>query len=310
MPPLPTPHDQVSAVRRFTRFYTNRLGVLREGLLDSPFTLTEARVLYELANRPHPTATDLGRELSLDGGYLSRILKRFEEQGLLNRERSSMDARQAVLALTEAGREAFARLDEGSRRQVGGLLRPLREAERARLVGAMSTIETLLGERAGPGAPYSLRPHRPGDIGWIVHRHGALYAQEYGWDETFEALVAEIAAGFIKDFDPKQERCWIAEKDGEVVGSVLLVKGTDEAAKLRLLYVEPKARGLGIGRRFVEECVRFARAAGYRRLTLWTNDVLHAARSLYRRAGFTLVRSEPHRSFGQDLVGEYWEMEL
>jgi DNA-binding MarR family transcriptional regulator/GNAT superfamily N-acetyltransferase len=307
-----SPHasDPVAAVRQFTRFYTNRLGVLRESLLGSPFSLTEARVLYELAKRSEPTARDLVADLGLDAGYLSRILKRFERAGLLERQRSASDGRRALLALTAAGRAGFARLDEASRREVQGVLSGLSDGERARLVEAMRTVERLLGAPAGPGLPYTLRPHRPGDMGFIVHRHGALYAQEYGWDETFEALVAEIAAGFIKDFDPKRERCWIAEKEGEIVGSVLLVRQSDEVAKLRLLYVEPKARGLGIGRRFVEECIRFARAAGYRRLTLWTNDVLHAARSIYGKAGFTLVRSEPHHSFGQDLVGEFWEMEL
>ncbi len=302
--------ERTQAVRRFTRFYTGRLGVLQEGLLDSAFSLTEARVLYELANRNRPTATDLGRDLGLDPGYLSRILKRFEAAGLLERARSNQDARQSHLVLTEAGRAAFVPLDRASRDQVGRLLAGLSEADQRRLVEAMGTIEALLGEAGEPKAPYTLRPHRPGDMGWIVHRHGALYAQEYGWDDTFEALVAEIAATFIKDFDPKRERCWIAEKDGEIVGSVLLVRQSDEVAKLRLLYVEPKARGLNIGRRFVEECIRFARSAGYRRITLWTNDVLHAARKIYADAGFTLVAAEPHRSFGQDLVGENWELTL
>jgi DNA-binding MarR family transcriptional regulator/GNAT superfamily N-acetyltransferase len=302
--------ERTQAVRRFTRFYTGRLGVLQEGLLDSAFSLTEARVLYELANRSRPTATDLGRDLGLDPGYLSRILKRFEAAGLLERARSNQDARQSHLALTEAGRAAFVPLDRASREQVGRLLSGLSDADQRRLVEAMGTIEALLGEAGEPKAPYTLRPHRPGDMGWIVHRHGALYAQEYGWDDTFEALVAEIAATFIKDFDPKRERCWIAEKDGEIVGSVLLVRQSEEVAKLRLLYVEPKARGLNIGRRFVEECIRFARSAGYRRITLWTNDVLHAARKIYADAGFTLVAAEPHRSFGQDLVGENWELTL
>ncbi|HEV2604217.1 MAG TPA: helix-turn-helix domain-containing GNAT family N-acetyltransferase [Microvirga sp.] len=302
--------ERTQAVRRFTRFYTGRLGVLQEGLLDSAFSLTEARVLYELANRSRPTATVLGRDLGLDPGYLSRILKRFEAAGLLERARSNQDARQSHLALTEAGRAAFVPLDRASREQVGRLLSGLSDADQRRLVEAMGTIEALLGEAGEPKAPYTLRPHRPGDMGWIVHRHGALYAQEYGWDDTFEALVAEIAATFIKDFDPKRERCWIAEKDGEIVGSVLLVRQSEEVAKLRLLYVEPKARGLNIGRRFVEECIRFARSAGYRRITLWTNDVLHAARKIYADAGFTLVAAEPHRSFGQDLVGENWELTL
>jgi DNA-binding MarR family transcriptional regulator/GNAT superfamily N-acetyltransferase len=306
---MSTPSDPVAAVRRFTRFYTSRLEVLREGLLDSAFSLTEARVLYELATRDRPMAADLGRELALDAGYLSRILKRFEEGGLLARTRSASDGRQAHLVLTAAGRAAFAPLDARSRAQVGGLLAGLSAPDRDRLVAAMRVIEGLLDPDPAPPS-YILRPHRPGDMGWIVHRHGALYAQEYGWDETFEALVAGIAAEFIRDFDPRRERAWIAEKDGEIVGSVLLVRQSDEVAKLRLLYVEPQARGLGIGRHFVDECIRFARAAGYRRLTLWTNDVLHAARALYAKAGFTLAKTEPHRSFGQDLVGEFWEMEL
>jgi DNA-binding MarR family transcriptional regulator/GNAT superfamily N-acetyltransferase len=308
--PIAPSDDQIAAVRQFTRFYTGRLGVLQEGLLDSGFSLTEARVLYELANRDRPTATELGRDLGLDAGYLSRILKRFEDQGLVVRTRSESDARQSHLELTEAGRRSFEPLDQRSRRQVNGLLTDLAEADRARLVDAMSTIRTLLDQGDTPSEPYLLRPHRPGDMGWIVHRHGALYAKEYGWDDSFEALVADIAAAFIRDFDPKRERCWIAEKDGEIVGSVLLVRQDEEVAKLRLLYVEPRARGLGIGRRLVDECIGFARAAGYRRISLWTNDVLHAARAIYRAAGFRLVRSEPHHSFGHDLVGEFWELEL
>jgi DNA-binding MarR family transcriptional regulator/predicted GNAT family acetyltransferase len=306
----PVPPATVTALRRFTRFYTGRMGVLREGLLDSTFSLTEARVLYELANRDRPTSRDLVRDLDIDAGYLSRILKRFEQQGLLQKSRSSHDGRHAHLALTDNGREAFLPLNAASGDKACELLAPLSEADRQRLVEAMALIESLLGRTPRDKAPYLLRPHRPGDMGWIVHRHGALYAQEYGWDDTFEALVAEIAAGFIKDFDPKRERCWIAESEGEIVGSVLLVGETDEVAKLRLLYVEPKARGLGIGKRFVEECIRFARASGYRRITLWTNDVLHAARNIYAASGFSLVRAEPHHSFGHDLVGENWELEL
>jgi DNA-binding MarR family transcriptional regulator/GNAT superfamily N-acetyltransferase len=305
----PELETRTEAVRRFTRFYTRRLGVLREGLLDSSFGLTEARLLYEIAHGDGVTASGLATTLELDPGYVSRILRRFREQGLVRRRPCPRDRRAQRLTLTEAGRLAFAPLDQRSREMVFRLIAPLSEASRQRLVEAMRTIEGLL-EAGGPENGVSLRPHRPGDMGWIVHRHGALYAQEYGWDESFEALVAEIAASFIKDFDPKRERCWIAEKDGAIVGSVLLVRQSDEEAKLRLLYVEPQARGLGVGRRFVEEAIRFAKAAGYRRLTLWTNDVLAAARHLYAAAGFTLVRREPHRSFGQDLVGEYWELDL
>jgi DNA-binding MarR family transcriptional regulator/predicted N-acetyltransferase YhbS len=311
MLPISAAEDRrIQAVRQFTRFYTRRLGVLQEGLLDSPFSLTEARVLYELANRERPTAAELGRDLGLDAGYLSRILKRFEDQNLIERARSNSDARQSHLSLTVMGREAFTPLDRRSRDQVAAMLDELSEPDRRRLLEAMNAIEDLLDRAPQPRAPYTLRPHRPGDMGWIVHRHGALYAQEYGWNETFEALVAEIAASFIKDFDPKRERCWIAEKDGEIIGSVLLVKQSDEVAKLRLLFVEPQARGLGIGRHFVEECVRFARTAGYKRITLWTNDVLHAARHIYSQAGFQLVKAESHYSFGHDLVGENWELEL
>ncbi|KAA2237395.1 bifunctional helix-turn-helix transcriptional regulator/GNAT family N-acetyltransferase [Salinarimonas soli] len=302
--------DRTQAVRRFTRFYTRRLGVLEEGLLGSDLTLVEARVLYELATREAPMAGAIAADLGLDAGYLSRILRRFVERGLLARTRSESDGRRRVLALTPLGRETFAPLDRRSREQVGALMSRLSDVDQHRLVSAMATIETLLGDGEAAGAAYGLRPHRPGDMGWIVHRHGALYAQEYGWDDTFEALVAEIAAGFVKSFDPKGDRCWIAEKDGEIVGSVLLVRQDATTAKLRLLYVEPKARGLGIGRRFVAEAVAFARGAGYRRITLWTNDILHAARRLYAEAGFRLVQEEPHHSFGQDLVGEVWELLL
>jgi len=302
--------DRVAAFRRFTRFYTRRLGVLREGLLDSPFTLTEARVLYELAHRPSPTSGELCQELELDPGYLSRILKRFEEQGLVRRERSASDGRQHHLTLTDMGREAFAPLDRQSREQIAALLTPLPENDQERIVGAMRLIEERLGGLTDTDAPLTLRPHHPGDMGWIVHRHGALYFQEYGWDETFEALVAEIVAGFVKSFDPDRERCWIAERDGQILGSIFIVRQSDEVAKLRLLYVEPKARGLGVGKRLVDEAIRFSRERGYRQVTLWTNDVLHAARGIYAKAGFRLVSAEAHHSFGHDLVGENWILDL
>jgi DNA-binding MarR family transcriptional regulator/GNAT superfamily N-acetyltransferase len=302
--------ERIAAIRRFNRFYTQKIGVLREGLHESPFSLAEARVLYELAHRPPLTASALAKDLALDAGYLSRILRRFEARGLVERARSEIDGRQSFVALTEAGRTAFAPLDRGSRKEIGALLGTRAEPEQRRLVAAARTIEELLG--AGPvrEEPYLLRPHRPGDMGWVVHRHGVLYAEEYGWDESFEALVAEVTAEFVKGFDPKRERCWIAEKDGAIVGSVFLVRKSDEVAKLRLLYVEPGARGFGLGRRLVEECVRFARRVGYRRITLWTNSVLVAARHIYEGAGFALVASEPHRSFGHDLVGETWERDL
>jgi DNA-binding MarR family transcriptional regulator len=283
---------------------------LREGYLESPFSLTEVRVLYELAHREETTASEIGGELGLDAGYLSRILRGFEKQGLIHKRPSESDGRRSLLRLTEGGREAFARLDARWRDDVGAMLGGMSIVGQERLVGAMRTIEELLGARPEPEVPYLLRPHWPGDMGWVVHRHGVLYAIEYGWDERFEALVAEIVANFIQRYDPKLERCWIAERDGEVVGSVFIVKQTEEIAKLRLLLVEPKARGLGIGSRLVEECVRFARQAGYRKITLWTNDVLDAARRIYEAKGFRLVHEEPHHSFGHDLVGQTWELVL
>jgi DNA-binding MarR family transcriptional regulator/N-acetylglutamate synthase-like GNAT family acetyltransferase len=301
---------RVADVRRFSRFYTQKIGVLRRAYLQSPFTLTEARVLYELAHRERSTASELGRDLGLDAGYLSRILRRFEKKGLLTRKTAAEDGRQQVLSLTRKGEEAFAPLNVRSRDEIATLLGPLSERQQKRLVEAMQEIETLLGAAPEPKAPYMLRPHQPGDIGWVTHRHGVLYAQEYGWDETFEALVAEVAAAFIRNFDPRKERCWIAEKDGEIVGSAFLVKKSSTVAKIRLVYVEPKARGLGIGARLTAECERFARQAGYKKITLWTNSILLAARHIYEKAGFRLVASEPHHSFGHDLVGETWEKKL
>ena len=301
---------RVAAVRRFNRFYTQRIGVLQDGLLSSSFSLTEARVLYELAHREQPTASELGKDLGLDAGYLSRVLRGFERRGLIERRPSKADGRQNLLSLTDAGRAAFAPLDERSHSEIGAMLRPLPAPGQRRLIEAMGAIERLLGAPPEPAAPYLLRPHRPGDLGWIVHRHGVLYAQEYGFDERFEALVAKVAAQFLQSFDARRERCWIAERAGEIVGSVLLVRASDEVAKLRLLLVEPEARGLGIGARLVEECERFARQAGYQKITLWTNSVLDAARRIYEKAGYRLVREEPHHSFGQDLVGETWELDL
>lgn len=301
----------VTAVRHFNRFYTQKIGVLHEGHLESDFSLTEVRVLYELANREKPTAAELSRDLGLDPGYLSRVLRGFGSRGLVARERSEADGRQSLMRLTQRGRDAFARLNARSSDEVGALLARLSPAAQRRLLNAMRTIEELLGGRVEQEkVPYLLRQHRPGDMGWVVQRHGALYFQEYGWDERFEALVASIAAKFIQEYEPKRERCWIAERDGENVGSVVLVQESKTVAKLRLLLVEPSARGLGIGARLVDECVRFAREAGYRKVRLWTNDVLHAARHLYEDAGFVLVHSEPHHSFGHDLVGETWELKL
>jgi DNA-binding MarR family transcriptional regulator/N-acetylglutamate synthase-like GNAT family acetyltransferase len=301
---------RVAAVRRFNRFYTKRIGVLHEGLLQSPFPLTEARVLYELAEHEGVTATELARELGLDAGYLSRILRRFGERGLIRRTPSQADGRQHHLWLTERGRAEFAPLDEASRAEGGAMLAELSEAQQDGLLEAMGTLERLLGGRPSPEHPYVLRRHRPGDMGWVVHRHGVLYAEEYGWDERFEALVAGIVAQFVQHHDPRGERCWIAERDGERLGSVFLVKESEEMAKLRLLLVEPRARGLGIGTRLVQECEVFAREAGYRTIRLWTNSVLHAARRIYEHAGYRLVHEEPHHSFGHDLVGETWELQL
>jgi DNA-binding MarR family transcriptional regulator/GNAT superfamily N-acetyltransferase len=302
--------EHVSIVRGFNRSYTKRIGVLHEGLLGSRFSLTEVRVLYELAHRDRPTAVELSRELGLDPGYLSRILRGFKRRGLISKARSTADGRQNHLSLTARGQKVFAPLDRRSQDEVRAVLSGLTPTDQRRLVQAMQTVEGLLSPRREAGVPYLLRPHQPGDMGWVIHRHGALYAQEYGWDETFEALVAEIAAKFIREFDAKRERCWIAEREGEIVGSVFLVKKSPTVAKLRLMYVEPKARGLGIGKRLVEECLRFARQVGYRKITLWTNSVLLAARRIYQKAGFRLVQEERHHSFGHDLVGETWELEL
>ncbi|MEE1612008.1 bifunctional helix-turn-helix transcriptional regulator/GNAT family N-acetyltransferase [Microvirga sp. CF3016] len=308
MPKLPT-DEQIEKVRSFNRFYTRHIGLLNEGLLESAFSLTEARVLYELAHRGPLTAADLGRELGLDAGYLSRLLKRFDSQGLIQRIPSKGDRRQLLLSLTDRGLEAFKPLNQASAAQVATMLSDLSASEREHLVQAMATVERLVGG-APNSNPYILRSHQTGDIGWIAHRQGLLYAQEYGWDQTFEALVAEIAAVFVRNFDPKWERCWIAERDGEILGSVFLVRHSDEVAKLRLLYVEPSARGLGLGRRLVDECIGFARAKGYKTLTLWTNDVLAAARRIYEAEGFRLVKEEAHHSFGKDLIGQTWNLDL
>jgi DNA-binding MarR family transcriptional regulator/GNAT superfamily N-acetyltransferase len=304
------PDRRVEAVRRFNRFYTRQIGVLNEGLAQSPFSLTEARVLYELAQHERLSASEIGKELGLDAGYLSRILRSFEGRGLIQRIPSEADGRQSLISLTDPGRAAFAPLEAGTRAEVGALLCRLPSAEQERVVEAMRAIETLLSERGENRAPYVLRPPLPGDMGWVIHRHGVLYAQEYGWDERFEALVAEIVTSYMRNHDDRREYCWIAERDGKAVGSVFLVAASDEVAKLRLLLVEPEARGLGIGARLVTECQRFARHAGYRRITLWTNNVLHAARHIYEKAGYRLVNEEPHHSFGHDLVGETWELAL
>ena len=301
---------RVAAVRAFNRFYTAQIGLLQKGYLESPFSLTEVRVLYELAHGDQPTATELAAALQLDEGYLSRILQRFQELGFLARKHSKADGRQRHLSLTQKGRKVFAPLDARSYAEISSMLGRLAPASQKQLVVAMQTIEKVLKKEGEPAAPVVLRPHQPGDMGWVVHRHGVLYAQEYGWDERFEALVAEIAAKFIQNFDPKRERCWIAEKDGVPVGSVFLVYKSDQVAKLRLLLVEPSARGFGIGVRLVDECIRFARKRGYRKITLWTQSVLYAARHIYEKAGFKLVQQEKHHSFGHSLVSETWELRL
>ena len=302
--------DHVAAVRRFNRLYTRQIGLLGQGYLQSPFSLAEVRVLYELAHRDAPTASEIAKALGLDAGYLSRMLLSFRKRGYLARKASEKDARQNNLALTKKGRGAFAALDAKQEAEVAAMIGRLSPSDQNRLCGAMESIATLLGERPEPKTPYILRAHQPGDMGWVIHRHGVLYAEEYGFDESFEALVARIAAEFIEKFDPKRERCWIAERDGSIVGSVFLVKKSDRVAKLRLLLVEPSARGLGIGGRLVEECVRFARQAGYRKITLWTQSHLDAARGIYRKNGFRVVKRERHQSFGQKLVGETWELSL
>jgi DNA-binding MarR family transcriptional regulator/ribosomal protein S18 acetylase RimI-like enzyme len=301
---------QIAAIRRFNRFYTRRIGVLEEGLLHSRYSLTEARVLYELAHRDGVTAGELGRDLGVDSGYLSRIIQGFVSRRLVGRKTSHDDARQRRLALTPKGRRAFAPLDRRSKKEVAAMLAPLSDSDRARLTGAMQAIERLLEAPRIGGAPFVLRTHRPGDMGWVTQVHGELYWREFGWDERFEALVARIASEFVDKLDASRERCWIAERDGERVGSVFLVRKSETIARLRLLIVDPRARGLGLGRMLVDECIRFARACRYRTLTLWTQHNLAAARHIYRAAGFKLVARERHALFGVPLVGETWALDL
>lgn len=304
--------NSIEAIRRFNRFYTRHLGLLEDGLLHTPFSLTEARVVYELAHHEETTATHLASELGLDQGYLSRILRGFQKKGLIRKKASTEDRRRQLLSLTESGQLAFARLNSASRGQIEEMLKEIPKGDQLRLLRALGEIEGVLGAAPEHRVPYLLRPHQVGDMGWVVHRHGILYNQEYGWDEHFEALVAEVVAGFIKSYDPNRDRCWIAEKDGVNVGSVFLVKHPDRAgvARLRLLLVEPSARGLGIGQRLVQECTRFARQAGYSVITLWTNSVLDSARRIYEAEGYTLVREHEHHSFGADLIGQDWELQL
>jgi len=303
---------RVEAIRRFNRFYTQRIGVLDEGLLHSSFSLAEARVLYELAHRDRPAAVDLCRDLALDPGYLSRILRRLEKLGLVRRVPAAGDRRRHMLALTDRGRATFAELDARSAKEVSRLIEPLSEGDRNRLAESLATVESVLGaggERA-PRREIALRTHRPGDIGWVVERHGALYAEEYGWYVRFEGLVAKIAGDFLEKNDPRTERAFIAERDARRVGCVFLVRGSRRVARLRLLLVEPEARGVGLGRRLVEECIRFARESGYRKMVLWTQRNLHAARAIYRATGFRKTGEERHESFGAKLVAETWELDL
>jgi len=302
--------QRIDAVRQFNRFYTQKIGVLHEGLLSSPFSLTEVRVLYELAHRERPVASELGKDLGLDPGYLSRILSSFKTKKFIDSKPCEQDGRQSILRLTKKGKAAFAPLNGRARDEIGALLAALSENDQIRLVQAMEGIKEILSPGPKNKTPYLLRPHQPGDMGYVVHLHGMLYAQEYGWDETFEALVAGIVVKFMQNFDAKRERCWIAEVHGEIVGSAFLVKESETVSKLRLLLVHPKARGLGMGKRMVSECLRFARQAGYRKTMLWTNNILLAARHIYESMGFKLVLEEPHHSFGHDLVGETWELEL
>lgn len=309
MPAIPV--DQIAAIRRFNRFYTRRIGVLGDHIYQSPYSLPEVRVLYELAHQDRLTATALSRELGMDPGYLSRLLRGLVRRGLIVRTRSEADARQVQLSLSSKGKQTFAGLDAGSNREVMSLLEPLDDPDRRRLVGALAAVESLLGDAESKRAPaLIIRQHQPGDLGWIVARHGVLYDREYGWDGTFEALVAEIVGRFGKQHDPARERCWVAELDGENVGCVMCCRESDDLARLRLLLVEPGTRGLGLGRTLVDECLKFARRAGYKRMVLWTNDVLTAARRIYEKAGFTLTREDRHHSFGKDLVGQTWEVAL
>jgi len=308
MPEL-TVDAQVGAIRAFNRFYTRKIGVV-DGMASSPFALAEARVLYELAHREQATATDIRKELGLDAGYMSRILREFERRKLIRREQSKTDERQKFLSLTAKGRRAFAPLDARSNRDVVAILEGLSPTKRKQLVDAVQAVRRLLGDKVQTSTSYLLRQHQPGDLGWIVHRQAILYAEEYGWDGTYEALAGEIVAQFIKNYDPNRERCWIAEKDGERVGGAFVAKVSDDVAQLRLLHVESQARGLGIGKRLVEECVRFARQAGYQKMTLWTQSNLYAARHIYKQSGFQVVREQQHHSFGKDLTAETWELNL
>lgn len=309
---VPEIRDSVAAFRRFNRFYTHVLGLFGEQLVKSGFSLTEGRILFELSTRGESGAKEIGDQLGLDAGYLSRILRRFDEEGLIARTTSPADARNTILRLTKKGKAAFAELDRRWSEHAMQVLDPLSPGAREALIRSMHTIESTLSKDSATRAPFILRPNRPGDMGWVISRNGAIYAQEYGWDGTYEALVARICADFIDHFDAHRERCWIAEREGERLGCIFLVKHPeqDDTAKLRLLLVEPSARGLGLGKALVTECVQFARTSGYKRMTLWTQSILKAAHHLYEQAGFQLATEEPHHSFGVDLVGQTWNLDL
>lgn len=307
---MPAAPDRTQLVRSFNRFYTRQIGLLGEGLLRTRFSLTQARVLYELGRHSGIQSSKLVEELDLDPGYLSRLLKSFERQGLVKRSTSRSDRRVIHLTLTDKGRREFDRLDARSRVEIGQMLAGMSEPRQQQLVHSMAAIRETLRPPPDTGETFEVRTHRPGDIGWVVARHGELYVQEYRWDSSFEGFVAEIAGKFLTHFDETRERCWIAERTGERLGCIFLVRQSKTVAKLRLLLVEPSARGLGVGTRLVAECLAFARQAGYRKVTLWTNDILHAARRIYERCGFRLVKEEKHHSFGHDLVGQSWELKL
>jgi DNA-binding MarR family transcriptional regulator/GNAT superfamily N-acetyltransferase len=308
---MPHPSKEViSAIRKFNRFYTKQIGVLDAGFLDSPYSLTEVRILYELASGNSTTATALAKNLALDLGYVSRIISTFTKNGLVTKRRSAADGRETHLTLSAKGRTVFRDLDRRQQQQVEKMVTPLSPESRGVLLGSLDTVETILGAPDTAGS-VTLRQHRPGDMGWIIHRQAVLYHQEYGWNEEYEAIVCEILARFIRKFDAKCERAWIAERNGQIVGSIFCVRRSPTTAQLRLLYVEPSARGLGIGAMLVKECVEFARSRGYRRIVLWTQSILHSARRIYEAAGFRLVEEEHHSSFGDDnLVAQTWELSL
>lgn len=299
---------RVNEVRQFNRFYTKQIGALTEHYLGSEFSLAETRVLYELAHREELTAKQLCTDLDLDAGYLSRILRAFEQRGLIKRVTSKLDARQQLIVMTAKGRKEFTPLERGAYKGIAELLQPLANEKQEEVMEAMKVIRTALGDDLPKNNSYVLRSPKPGDMGWVVYRHGTLYCQEYGWDERFEALVAGVVADYLRNHNPSKENCWIAEKDGKNVGSVFLVRESDQVAKLRLLIVEPDTRGMGIGARLVEECIRFAKQCGYKKMTLWTNSCLHAARKIYERCGFQLVEESPHDMFGENLIGQTWEL--